>query len=130
LYERYAALAEGERNVTFVGRLATYRYYNMDQVVGMALAEFGQARRTSVGASVLGGTCEGSLLEGDPHPSSRLAERSASIRGGSARGRTAAVFVEHGSRRRGAASRATKVAHFNQTIEIAHAAGRLHFDAR
>jgi UDP-galactopyranose mutase len=23
-----------------VGRLATYRYYNMDQVVGMALAEF------------------------------------------------------------------------------------------
>jgi UDP-galactopyranose mutase len=40
LYERYAALAEAERNVTFVGRLATYRYYNMDQVVGMALAEF------------------------------------------------------------------------------------------
>jgi len=27
-------------NVSFVGRLATYRYYNMDQVVGMALAEF------------------------------------------------------------------------------------------
>jgi UDP-galactopyranose mutase len=26
--------------VSFVGRLATYRYYNMDQIVGMALAEF------------------------------------------------------------------------------------------
>ena len=26
--------------MSFVGRLATYRYYNMDQVVGMALAEF------------------------------------------------------------------------------------------
>jgi UDP-galactopyranose mutase len=26
--------------VSLVGRLATYRYYNMDQVVGMALAEF------------------------------------------------------------------------------------------
>jgi UDP-galactopyranose mutase len=26
--------------VSFIGRLATYRYYNMDQVVGMALAEF------------------------------------------------------------------------------------------
>ncbi|MBV9757912.1 MAG: hypothetical protein JO047_12715, partial [Alphaproteobacteria bacterium] len=26
--------------VTFVGRLATYRYYNMDQVVGQALATF------------------------------------------------------------------------------------------
>lgn len=24
--------------MTFVGRLATYRYYNMDQVVGQALA--------------------------------------------------------------------------------------------
>jgi len=29
-----------ETGVSFVGRLATYRYYNMDQVVGMALAEF------------------------------------------------------------------------------------------
>ena len=26
--------------MTFVGRLATYRYYNMDQVVGQALAAF------------------------------------------------------------------------------------------
>lgn len=40
LYERYAALGEQTTGVTFVGRLATYRYYNMDQVVGMALAEF------------------------------------------------------------------------------------------
>ena len=27
-------------DVTFVGRLATYRYYNMDQIVGQALATF------------------------------------------------------------------------------------------
>lgn len=40
LYDKYAALAEKEQGVSFVGRLATYRYYNMDQVVGMALAEF------------------------------------------------------------------------------------------
>jgi UDP-galactopyranose mutase len=40
LYERYAARAGTETGVSFVGRLATYRYYNMDQVVGMALAEF------------------------------------------------------------------------------------------
>ena len=40
LYERYAALARQEPDTSFVGRLATYRYYNMDQVVGMALAEF------------------------------------------------------------------------------------------
>ncbi len=38
-YQRYAQLAAAEENVSFVGRLATYRYYNMDQVVGMALAE-------------------------------------------------------------------------------------------
>jgi UDP-galactopyranose mutase len=38
LYKRYEALAAAESNVTFVGRLAQYRYYNMDQVVGAALA--------------------------------------------------------------------------------------------
>ena len=38
LYKRYAALAKNEKNVHFVGRLAEYRYYNMDQVVGAALA--------------------------------------------------------------------------------------------
>lgn len=38
LFKRYEALAKQEANVTFVGRLAQYRYYNMDQVVGSALA--------------------------------------------------------------------------------------------
>ncbi|EAR20760.1 UDP-galactopyranose mutase [Nitrococcus mobilis] len=38
LFKRYQALAEQESEVTFVGRLAQYRYYNMDQVVGAALA--------------------------------------------------------------------------------------------
>ena len=37
LYQRYAALAEAEPGVSFVGRLAQYRYYNMDQVVAAAL---------------------------------------------------------------------------------------------
>ncbi|PTM97316.1 UDP-galactopyranose mutase [Mycoplana dimorpha] len=40
LYNRYRQLAEQTENVRFVGRLATYRYYNMDQIVGQALAEF------------------------------------------------------------------------------------------
>ncbi|MFC7338043.1 UDP-galactopyranose mutase [Haloferula chungangensis] len=39
LYQRYAELAKGEKHTSFIGRLATYRYYNMDQVTGMALAE-------------------------------------------------------------------------------------------
>lgn len=37
LFKKYKALADQEGRVTFVGRLAEYRYYNMDQVVGAAL---------------------------------------------------------------------------------------------
>jgi UDP-galactopyranose mutase len=37
LYKQYEALARATPNVHFVGRLATYRYYNMDQVVAQAL---------------------------------------------------------------------------------------------
>lgn len=40
LYAKYAEKAAAESNVSFVGRLATYRYYNMDQVVAAALSEF------------------------------------------------------------------------------------------
>lgn len=40
LFKRYEALTLAEPNVYFVGRLATYRYYNMDQVVGQALATY------------------------------------------------------------------------------------------
>jgi UDP-galactopyranose mutase len=40
LYKAYERLALAQTNVWFVGRLATYRYYNMDQVVGQALATF------------------------------------------------------------------------------------------
>ena len=37
LYARYAELGAAEMNVTFIGRLATYKYSNMDQVVAAAL---------------------------------------------------------------------------------------------
>jgi UDP-galactopyranose mutase len=40
LFKKYEALADSTDGVTFVGRLATYRYYNMDQIVGQALATF------------------------------------------------------------------------------------------
>ncbi|RUR56301.1 UDP-galactopyranose mutase [Vreelandella populi] len=40
LYHRYRALADATPGVTFLGRLGSYRYYNMDQVVGQALATF------------------------------------------------------------------------------------------
>ena len=40
LYRKYEADADAMENVTFVGRLATYKYYNMDQVVAQALTAF------------------------------------------------------------------------------------------
>lgn len=40
LYRRYRAIADDLTHVTFTGRLGSYRYYNMDQVVGQALATF------------------------------------------------------------------------------------------
>lgn len=56
LFKRYEALADQTDDVTFVGRLATYRYYNMDQIVGQALATFRrmdekrQSQQTAVAA--------------------------------------------------------------------------------
>jgi UDP-galactopyranose mutase len=38
LSRQYLARAAEEKGVTFIGRLAEYRYYNMDQVIGVALA--------------------------------------------------------------------------------------------
>ena len=59
LFKRYEALADATEGVTFVGRLATYRYYNMDQIVGQALATFrrmdemrAKARQEPVAAAV------------------------------------------------------------------------------
>jgi UDP-galactopyranose mutase len=40
LYRKYKELADATPNVHFLGRLGSYRYYNMDQCVGQALALF------------------------------------------------------------------------------------------
>src|SRR5262245_59263807 len=56
LYKKYQALAEATPDVLFVGRLATYRYYNMDQVVGQALSVYarivGQKRAAATRATL------------------------------------------------------------------------------
>lgn len=52
-YKTYTELAAGTPRVHFVGRLATYRYYNMDQVVAQALTL----------CSRLGGVTRASLCE-------------------------------------------------------------------
>lgn len=51
LYRKYATLAAAQRHVTFVGRLAQYKYFNMDQVVASALLTFEELARTAAVAS-------------------------------------------------------------------------------
>jgi UDP-galactopyranose mutase len=46
LYQQYRTLAE-EEGIHFVGRLATYKYYNMDQVVAQALTLYAKLENTS-----------------------------------------------------------------------------------
>jgi UDP-galactopyranose mutase len=46
LYKRYELLSRQRDDVTFVGRLGTYKYYNMDQVVAQALATYRRLRDT------------------------------------------------------------------------------------
>jgi UDP-galactopyranose mutase len=48
LYARYRSLAERLPHIHFVGRLATYKYYNMDQVVAQALATVERIIRSDV----------------------------------------------------------------------------------
>jgi len=60
LFKKYEALAATRPEVAFVGRLATYRYYNMDQVTGQALATWrrlkpvGEAAAAAEGAAIAG----------------------------------------------------------------------------
>ena len=44
LYAKYKALADKTPGVHFVGRLATYKYYNQDQVVAQALTVYKKIR--------------------------------------------------------------------------------------
>merc|ERR1719190_250329 len=46
LYEKYRALAEKEEGVCFVGRLASYKYFNMDQAILNALEIFDSMKET------------------------------------------------------------------------------------
>jgi UDP-galactopyranose mutase len=45
IYSQYRKLSESLPNVHFVGRLGTYRYYNMDQVIGQALTVYKNLKR-------------------------------------------------------------------------------------
>lgn len=49
LYKQYEELARSRDDVTFVGRLGTYKYYNMDQVVGQAVATYRRLMKADAG---------------------------------------------------------------------------------
>jgi UDP-galactopyranose mutase len=51
LYRLYRLAAEKERDTWFVGRLGSYQYLNMDQVVGQALATFDRINANRVGTA-------------------------------------------------------------------------------
>jgi UDP-galactopyranose mutase len=59
LYRKYQALAECTPGVHFVGRLATYKYYNMDQVTAQALTLFD--RLAAIGGEVLKGPARAAM---------------------------------------------------------------------
>ncbi|HEX6224280.1 MAG TPA: UDP-galactopyranose mutase [Chryseolinea sp.] len=54
LYKRYQSLADSMSNTFFTGRLATYKYYNMDQVVAQSLALFEKLTQANVKLEVNG----------------------------------------------------------------------------
>jgi UDP-galactopyranose mutase len=64
LFKKYEALSREDPDVLFVGRLATYRYYNMDQVTGQALATFRRIAEREERASASTGVAKGQALAG------------------------------------------------------------------
>ena len=65
LYQRYKKLADETPGVCFVGRLATYKYYNMDQVVAQALSVFSRIMESAGGKRPPETTLEPSVPAGD-----------------------------------------------------------------
>ena len=55
LYKKYQQLASTKKNTYFVGRLATYKYYNMDQVVAQALTTFKKITQEQKDGSIVNG---------------------------------------------------------------------------
>jgi UDP-galactopyranose mutase len=55
LYKKYQQLASTVKNTYFVGRLATYKYYNMDQVVAQALTTFKKIMQDQKEGSIVNG---------------------------------------------------------------------------
>jgi UDP-galactopyranose mutase len=64
LYAKYKALADATAGVHFVGRLATYKYYNMDQIVAQALTLYAKLNGTKRLAAVASAGGNGHRMDG------------------------------------------------------------------
>jgi len=53
IYKKYKALADATAHTHFVGRLATYKYYNMDQVVAQALTLYNRISKAQVATELV-----------------------------------------------------------------------------
>ena len=63
LYAKYQALADETTGVHFVGRLATYKYYNMDQIVAQALTVYAKMVSAKRKEAVVLGTAKTSVVD-------------------------------------------------------------------
>jgi UDP-galactopyranose mutase len=63
LYARYQALADETTGVHFVGRLATYKYYNMDQIVAQALTVYAKMISAKRKEALALGTAKTSVVD-------------------------------------------------------------------
>jgi UDP-galactopyranose mutase len=63
LYARYKALADATPDVHFVGRLATYKYYNMDQIVAQALTVYAKMVSAKRQEALVMGTTTRSVVD-------------------------------------------------------------------
>ncbi len=63
MFAKYKELADRTAGVHFVGRLASYKYYNMDQVVAQALALFRKIAGPQFAPFVQDGASSGLLAE-------------------------------------------------------------------
>jgi UDP-galactopyranose mutase len=63
LYARYKGLADATPGVHFVGRLATYKYYNMDQIVAQALTVYAKMVSAKRKDALIMGTTNRSVVD-------------------------------------------------------------------
>jgi UDP-galactopyranose mutase len=77
LYRKYKELADDTPGVHFVGRLATYQYYNMDQVTAQALTLFdklmGVRQSPKSGATNRASGASGTAPKASPELTSKVA---------------------------------------------------------